>query len=370
MFHFICLSCHKEFPLNTLIWKCDCGGLLDIKSDVVFDKSKIDQNRSGLWRYKSFIPSINDETISFAEVPTPLDASSLAGRREVFFKHDYLFPSGSYKDRGNTVMVSWLKAMGIASVIEDSSGNAGASLAMYAARAGIKAKILVPEATSEPKLIQAKACGAEIVRVKGDRKATADQALMMAADTFYASHVYSPLFYHGTKTLAYELYEQTGAHLPDQILFPAGNGSLLLGLVTGFADLHRAGLIRQMPRLIAAQHEDYAPLYNAIHEVNAPFSGQKTIAEGIAISSPARLAQLIAVVKKHDVVVETVSEAEIVAALKIMLSKGYYIEPTSAVAVAAFLKQKDSFAAGDNTIIVLTGNGLKANDAIGKIIKT
>jgi len=369
MFRFICHFCKRTYPPDRIIWRCVCGGYLDIEQDTIFNKAYLDPGKSGVWRYKVMIPHLGEDIISFGETATPLEKSIFEGQ-QIYFKHDYLFPGGSYKDRGNTVLVSWLHAMGITHVLEDSSGNAGASLSLYAAKAGIHAQILVPENTSDSKILQARACGAEVIKIKGNRKDTADEALKRAESCYYASHVFSPLFYHGTKTLAYELFEQLGDTIPDRIIFPVGNGSLLLGLTTAYRELFEAGLIKSFPQLIAVQHENYAPLHHAINSENdfIPES-TPTMAEGIAVSCPLRLLQMKELSINYHVTVETVTEQEIVDALKLMFKSGYYIEPTSAVAFAAFRKLRMQFGEGEKIVVVLTGHGLKANNAIEKILK-
>ena len=368
MFTFKCNYCNETYPAGSMIWRCRCGHYLDIEYDYHFDPKLIDTRHHGLWRYKAFLPLLNDDIVSFGECLTPLDKYQLEGQ-SFFLKHDYLFPSGSFKDRGNALMMSWLKAMNIDSVIEDSSGNAGASLAMYAARAGISARIFVPAATSASKLLQAEACGAEIVRVEGDRQSTADETLRQSATSFYASHVYNPLFYHGTKTLAYELYEQMQGSLAENIIIPVGNGSLLLGLLTGFEDLYKAGLIDAIPCLIAVQQQDYAPLFHegggSLHSNTAIMP---TLAEGIAISKPLRLKQMKDMLTKYKGRVVIVSDRMIRDALCLAFSIGCYIEPTAAVAFAGFVKLRKEFRADEKVVVLLTGNGLKASATIGKLL--
>jgi threonine synthase len=132
-----------------------------------------------------------------------------------------------------TVMVSYLKSHGIEHVLEDSSGNAGASLSAYAAAAGMRCRILVPETASYPKIAQIAACGADVLTIRGSRQDVADAALRMSSEIFYASHNWVPFFVEGTKTLAYELWEQLGFKAPDNVVTPLGYGSSVLGCVRG-----------------------------------------------------------------------------------------------------------------------------------------
>ena len=179
-------------------------------------------------------------------------ASARAGRRScpvdwggapVLFKLEFTMPTGSFKDRGMTVMVSYLKSRGIDRVLEDSSGNAGASLSAYAAAGGLSCRILVPETASYPKIAQIAACGADVVTIKGSRQDVAEAALRQSAEIFYASHNWQPFFVEGVKTLAYELWEQLGFRAPDNVVVPLGYGSNVLGCERGFDELLRRGEI-------------------------------------------------------------------------------------------------------------------------------
>src|SRR5690606_5607327 len=152
--------------------------------------------------------------------------------KQLSLKLDYLFPGASFKDRGATVLISKLKEWGIRSLVEDSSGNAGASIASYAARAGMETHLFVARSTREAKKLHIRSMGAVLHEIEGDRQAVADAAIHFAHKHYDASHVRNPLFIHGTKTFAYELWEQCAGALPAHIFFPTGNGSLLLGAFT------------------------------------------------------------------------------------------------------------------------------------------
>ena len=159
-------------------------------------------------------------------------------------KPEWFNPTGSFKDRGTSVMMSVLAEQGIDQILEDSSGNGGASVAAYAAAAGIRAKILAPESTSPAKLLQARAHGAEVQLVPGSRTDTSTEAIRQSQHLFYASHNWHPFFLQGIKLLAYELWEQLGFRAPDNVVIPAGAGSLVLGCDLGFTELLAAGQIQ------------------------------------------------------------------------------------------------------------------------------
>jgi threonine synthase len=233
----------------------------------------------------------------------------------VRFKLEFMMPTGSFKDRGMTVMVSYLKSRGVDRVLEDSSGNAGASLSAYAAAAGLTCRILVPETASYPKIAQIAACGADVVTIAGSRQDVAEAALRQSAEIFYASHNWQPFFLEGTKTLAYELWEQSGFQAPDNLVVPLGYGSNVLGADRGFAELEQTGEIAAGPRLFGVQAARCAPYEAAFREGVehlVPMDVGPTVAEGIATSKPTRVAEVLRAVRRSGGSIVAVEEAEIV----------------------------------------------------------
>ncbi len=214
----------------------------------------------GMERYRKTLPlEPGTSLVHLGEGGTPLIHVELYGR-SVFLKCEHLNPTGSFKDRGTAVLVSALAAQGVSKAIEDSSGNAGASFAAYAARVGIEATIYVPETASGPKQAQIKAHGAHVIRIPGPRSAVSE-AVQREADrgAVYASHAYLPHGIAGMATIAYELVEQLG-RAPAAVVTPVGQGTLFLGLHRGFIALRDAGLIEAMPRLIGVQALSCAPI--------------------------------------------------------------------------------------------------------------
>lgn len=369
---YVSVNSGATYPLNEPRWCGDDGDLLDVDFNAAFDKEIIASRPANLWRYREALPVANDaEIITLGEGMTPLLNLDLSGHR-IRMKVDYLFPSGSYKDRGSTVLISYLKSLGISKVVQDSSGNAAASIAQYCARADIDCEIFVPETASSAKVRQIAACGASITKVAGSREATAEAALDVAEDSFYASHVWHPLFFQGTKTFAYEVCEQMGWQAPDTIILPVSNGALMLGVYVGLNDLMKAGVIDKLPKLIAVQTESCAPVYNAFQEGKADVESvepQVTIAEGIAANAPRRGKQLLECVRETGGTCIVVSESEIKTALVEMCQMGFFIEPTAAVAVAGAKKYIRNHATDDEKIVsTLTGSGLKAAEQIAGIV--
>jgi threonine synthase len=325
-----------------------------------------------LWRYREALPLDNDRNIvSFGEGFTPLIPFKL-GRREILIKQDQLFPSGSYKDRGAAVLISKAKELGVSEVVEDSSGNAGCAVAAYCAKAGIGCRIFCPASTSPGKTAQIEMYGARLILVPGSREDTSRAVLEAAADCYYASHAWNPFFFHGTKTWAYEVWEQLGWQAPDTVILPAGNGTILLGVEIGFRELLDAGEIRKLPRIVAVQSENSDPLARAFREklVNIPAIEKKdTLAEGIAIAEPVRGMQIVEAVRRTGGDFITVSDAEVEASLNELCRQGVYIEPTAAATVAAaarYLAQKPD---SELAMTVFTGHGLKSTEKMLKMIE-
>jgi threonine synthase len=349
-----CLKCDKHYSINQAIWRCECGGLLDIEFKAEFPIDKIQKRKNNLWRYREAIPVENDKNIiSLDEGFTPLNKELFFGK-EVWVKNDTLFPTHSYKDRGATVLISKIKELGIGSVVEDSSGNAGSAVACYCNEAGIDCDIFVPETTTEAKIKLIRNYGANLHKIKGSRENTFEAAFRDAQKAFYASHSWNPFFFQGTKTCAYEIWEQLNFSAPDTVIVPVGHGTLLLGIYKGFQDLVLAGKITKTPKIIGVQAENCAPL------VQSGFVKYPTIAEGIAIAEPVRREQILQAVKETEGYFVSVSEDEIKQGIVDALNAGYDIEPTSGTVLAALKKQVHTFDPDEMVVIVLTGNGLKS----------
>jgi len=352
------------------VWRCSCGGCLNTVPSKACLESDIQHNQHSLWRYEKALPfPISDSLVSFQEGLTPLVKDTWENH-EIYLKLDYLMPTGSFKDRGVVMMVNYLKALRVKNVVDDSSGNAGSSLAAYCAKAGIQCDIFVPAKAAKGKLAQIALYGAVLHKISGTRQDVTIAAQQFAEDrkdSFYASHNWHPLFLEGTKTLAYEVWEQLRYSLPDNIFVPVGTGSSLLGFFKGFEELMLAGVISTIPRIFGFQAENCSPLLDLSHD----FVPSPTIAEGVAIAHPLRGKEIIDAVDKTGGSISTVTEEEIIAALRQACLKGYFIEPTSAVALAGFEKCLHSGLITDDAVnvILLTGSGLKAANEIMDLLR-
>jgi len=353
---YFCPRCGRTFNEASRPVACECG--TPLKSTVDWTDLVIDTGARGMARYSSALPPL-DPIVSMGEGWTPLLPSRSGGP---CYKLEYLFPTGSFKDRGSVLVMTEAKNQGRESIVQDFSGNAGASIAAYAARCGIRATVIVPRDTSEAKRRQIELYGAVLEVVDGDRGAAASLAFSLSGSTYYASHVWNPLFLEGTKTVAFEIWEQLGFRAPDVVVVPAGNGTMLLGVFKGFRELLQRARVRRMPRIYAAQGAQCAPLYA---EWNG--TGEKvfraTVAEGIAMAAPPRMREMIDALRASRGDVIAVDDQDILAEQeRLALEEGLLVEPTAAAAPATerALRMAGVITAEDTVVVPLTGSGLKA----------
>jgi threonine synthase len=358
----------RTWPLDPPRWCGDAGQPLLLTEQRGIGREEIARDVRSLWRYRAALPPLAGAPITLGEGCTPLIERSFHGH-PALFKCEWFMPSGSFKDRGASVMLSLLRAQGINAVLEDSSGNGGAAIATYAAAGGMAARIMVPASTSPAKTVQSRAAGATIELIPGSRQDCADAALRAAAETFYASHNWHPFFLQGTKTLAYELWEDLGFTAPDNVIVPCGAGSNVLGCGIGFAELQRAGQIARLPRIFAAQPEHCAPIARAFLGSD-PVPPQPTIAEGTAIAQPIRMREVLGVLRLTQGGAVMLAETEIAEASLALARQGLYVEPTCAQAAAAFarLLRTGTIRPTERTVVVLTGTGLKATPRFAELL--
>ncbi|WP_159349262.1 threonine synthase [Roseomonas harenae] len=362
----------QTWPLEIPRWRGDDGQPLLLTDLPGIGRDAIDPAAPGLWRYAAALPFRPREPIAMGEGCTPLLSRRLHGV-DALLKCEWLMPTGSFKDRGASVMLSLLREHGITAVLEDSSGNGGAAIATYAAAGGMRARILVPDSTSPAKTVQSRAAGAEIQLTPGSRQDCADEALRQGNDPqsgfFYASHNWHPFFLQGTKTLAYELWEDLGFQAPDAVVIPCGAGSNVLGCDIGFGELLRAGQIDRLPRLYAAQPAHCGPL--AREALGLPAEPPRpTIAEGTAIAQPIRPQEVLGALRRSGGGGVLLEEGEIAEAALSLARQGLYVEPTCAQAVAALgkLVAEGQVRPGEKVVVILTGTGLKATPRYAELL--
>lgn len=318
-----------------------------------------------MWRYDKAYPIKGEDLVSaFGEGMTPLskDEWDTFG---IYIKNDALMPTGSFKDRGVVMMINSLALKGVKTITEDSSGNAGASVTEYAAKAGIDCNIYVPEGTSEGKVAQVKCSGASLHQIPGPRENTA-LAAQSVIEGVYASHNWNPYFIEGVKSMAYEIWEQLGYSAPDNIVCPVGNGSIALGLIQGFQELLSSSEVSYLPRIYGVQPHNCNTIYRKFHGKAEDFDAQPTIAEGIALKFSSKCDEVVEAIRISKGEMVEVREEEIIEALQKINRKGYFIEPTSAAAFAGMsqLIDQNKIDRDETTVVVISGNGLKAIDKI------
>ena len=361
---FYCSKCGKRESVTTRKAHCECGGLWKLDfTPPKFDCTEIDRDEWSMFRYREFM-ALRDETwrdITLGEGMTPIVPLDV----DVLLKMDYFMPTLSFKDRGAAVLVAHCKSIGIDSVVQDSSGNAGNSVAAYCAKAGIKCEIFVKDGTSPKKIDMIRAHGAACTIVPGSRDHCADvcREKVEREGVYYANHVYNPFFYEGTKTYIYEVYEQLH-RIPANIVIPVGNGTLFLGVMHGLEHLLESGCIDKMPQIIALQTETCDPLLQAAEQgmtEPADIIPEETIAEGIAIGKPMRGAEILEYVRKYAIRFIHAPEDRILDARKALALKGIYCEYTTAANYAAYLAYCEKYGPTPDSLITMCGAGLKSD---------
>jgi threonine synthase len=355
-----CLNCNLPYPEDTTPYICPvCDGLFDFSVTPEYAPAKV-SDEPGIWRYRhTFGLPTNAPSIYLGEGDTPLVLKKILGK-EIAFKLEFQNPTGSFKDRGSAVMISFLRSRGAQIAADDSSGNAGASFAAYASSAGIKAKVFVPSYASGPKTEQILAYGADLIPVPGPRS-NASKEIRQEADrgTIYASHAYFPQSFPGYATTAFELVDQLGIS-PGSILLPAGQGNLLLSIGRGFEALYHAKVIDSLPRIFGVQAARCAPLWTVYYQGKNALSNLiegETIAEGVRIITPHRLDALLGIVRKSQGRFVAVQENKILSGQQTLAKLGFYVEPTSALVWNALEQVIDDIP--EPIVVVLTGSGLK-----------
>ncbi|MDD6336960.1 MAG: threonine synthase [Lentisphaeria bacterium] len=383
-----CVSCGKTYDPWDLRYKCDCGGILDVKRDL----SKIDGEElrklwdsrwglkrgvesSGVWRYRELILSVPDEMIvTRQEGNTRLypagSAGKWAGLSDLWFKHEGENPTGSFKDRGMTCGASAARRLGAKSVACASTGNTSASMASYAAVAGMRAVIFIPEGKiAYGKLAQALAYNGRTLQIQGNF----DDAMALVQDVCRELNIYllnsiNPYRIEGQKAICIETLQQLDWQVPDWFVIPGGNLGNNSALGKALIELYELGIITKVPRIAVIQAEGANPLYTMWknHTEFKPVKNPETIATAIKIGNPVSWPKSMRAVTWSNGVVEQVSEQEIMDAKAKLDAAGIGAEPASCCSLAGAKKLRDSgvIAPDEKVIGILTGNILKDPDAV------
>jgi len=356
MARFVCVECGHEYPDLGLPYVCpDCGGIFTV-SDLVYEPIQ-KQTLPGIWTYKSMMGVEHNPVCYLGEGQTALVKREHNGI-DFLAKLESLNPSGSFKDRNSAIVTSFLKARGIQNVVEDSSGNAGASLALYSSGFGINAQIFVPAGTAGPKLDQIVACGARVEAIAGPRENAHQAALakLEISESVYASHAMLPFGLAGYATIAFEIFEQLGC-LPGTVYCPIGHGSLFFGILLGFKAICKHLGIDARPRMIGVQPERCSPLVSAWNNESFTPGNLGSLAEGTMVTNPARGKEILQeLIDGYDDLL-AIAEEDIEPARLELARMGIYVEPTSAMVYSGLKMKKDS-SSGIN-VLVFSGNGLK-----------
>ena len=375
-----CIRCGKEFDAGAIRYTCDCEGLLSVERDApsvgpsVFD-SRRDRargiDRSGVWRFREAVLDVACESI----VTHPEGSTRMYEREGIFFKHEGENPTGSFKDRGMTVAVTQAMRLGSRAVACASTGNTSASLAAYAAQAGLKAIVFVPAGkVSAGKLAQTLAYGAQVLAIRGDF----DEAMRLVRDICDEAGIYlvnsiNPFRIEGQKTIVWELLQDLDWEAPDWIVVPAGNLGNTSAFGKALREAHTAGWISSVPRIAAIQASGANPFARAFREGFADRIRvvPETVATAIRIGDPVSWEKAVVSIRDTAGVVEQVTDEELLDGKRTIDRWGIGCEPASGCTIAGVSKLRTAgiIGARDRVVCVLTGHLLKDAESVLKNVE-
>ena len=375
-----CIRCGKEFDAGAIRYTCDCEGLLSVERDApsvgpsVFDSRRerargID--RSGVWRFREAVLDVASESI----VTHPEGSTRMYEREGIFFKHEGENPTGSFKDRGMTVAVTQAMRLGSRAVACASTGNTSASLAAYAAQAGLKAIVFVPAGkVSAGKLAQTLAYGAQVLAIRGDF----DEAMRLVRTVCDEAGIYlvnsiNPFRIEGQKTIVWELLQDLDWEAPDWIVVPAGNLGNTSAFGKALREAHTAGWISSVPRIAAIQASGANPFARAFREGFADRIRvvPETVATAIRIGDPVSWEKAVVSIRDTAGVVEQVTDEELLDGKRTIDRWGIGCEPASGCTIAGVSKLRTAgiIGARDRVVCVLTGHLLKDAESVLKNVE-
>jgi threonine synthase len=376
----VCTACQREYRLGR-IYRCEsCNSPLDVQYDYgkisrgAFDPAR-GSRAEGMWTHRELLPVAPEYIVSLGEGRTPLLRCSRLGDQlgltSLWVKDETRQPTGSFKDRPLSVAVSKGKELGATTVVTASSGNAAAAMSAYAARAGLRAVVLVAADTPSGKLLQMCGSGARVVRVTGSVSNSIElaQAATKAFDWYNVTTTFAnPYSVEGDKTVAYEIAAELGWRAPDWIVVPTGSGPLPAGIWKGFGEMHHFGLVAGLPKMVLAQAAGCAPIVEAFRcggDAVRPWPSPRTVASGIKdplVGYSEDGTYALKVVRRSGGAAVAVSDEEILRVTRLMAeTEGLYAEPTAgtATACAADLRTRGTMGPDDEVVVVSTGHGLK-----------
>jgi len=347
-----CNEVHRGFR-----YKCDrCDSILLVD----YEDRSWDPNGEGVWRYQSMIPV--RRSVSMGEGSTPM-VRRRDVRDSVYMKLEGDNPTGSFKDRGSTVVISDAVNRGYGTATVASTGNMGASIAAYCAYGNIASKVFIPKDVPEEKILQMRAYDAGLVRTSGSFSDVVDRSIEEAdRGTYLASTGLNPYFIEGLKTTGFEIFEQVG--VPDWIVVPTGTGGHLTAIHKAFVELKELGVVHQLPRMVAVQAKTCSPIVNAwsTGDEIVPSENPETIASAIKVKVPFNGYTAIQAMRSSGGMGVIVDDHQILQSMKDLGQEGVFAEPSSATALAALTEM--DVDRDDRLVLVITGSGLKDPEAI------
>ncbi len=377
-----CVSCGKEYSKDEIIYTCtDCGAVLEVVCNPDVSKDIFSCRKQTMWKYKEFMPVDEKKIVSLEEGGTPFVKCDKLGSElgiDLYVKVEGSNPTGSFKDRGMSVGITKAMELGVSTVGCASTGNTSASLAAYAARAGLRCVVLLPSGkVALGKLAQAMFHGAEVLSIKGNFDEALDAITALALEgQLYLLNSVNPFRLEGQKSIGFEIVDDLGWQSPDRIILPVGNAGNISAIWKGVSEFYEAGFIEDRPMMTGIQAEGACPIVNAYQkgktEIEA-IENPETVATAIRIGAPvSSLKALRAIYDSHGHA-ETVSDEEILSAQKLLARKeGIGVEPASAASIAGLMKLVDQGVVdkGEQVVCIVTGHLLKdPNTAINACVE-
>ena len=366
-----CISCGAEYGLDEVIYTCrECDSILEVILEPDVSKDIFECRKNTMWKYKEFMPVDESKIISLDEGGTPFIKCNRLGEElgvNLHVKVEGSNPTGSFKDRGMSVGITKAMELGVATVGCASTGNTSASLAAYAARAGLKCIVLLPSGkVALGKLAQAMFHGAEVLSVNGnfDEALEAVTALALEGELYLLNSI-NPFRLEGQKSIGFEIVHDLGWRSPDRIMLPVGNAGNISAIWKGIHEFYEAGFIEDLPMMTGIQAEGACPITNAVKkgvEEIIPVENPETVATAIRIGAPVSALKALRAIYESDGTSEKVNDEEILDAQKLLArTEGIGVEPASASSIAGLRKMVESgeIDNGEDVVCIVTGHLLK-----------
>ncbi|WP_409199462.1 threonine synthase [Methanobrevibacter sp. DSM 116169] len=366
-----CVSCGEKYNNDEIIYTCgNCGSVLELVNDLNIPKETFENRKDTLWKYKELIPVREDKIVTIGEGGTPFCKCDKLGDEldiDLYVKVEGSNPTGSFKDRGMTVGMTKAMELGVDTVGCASTGNTSASLAAYAARAGLRCVVFLPSGkVALGKLAQAMFHGAEVISINGNFDEALEAMTSLALEKYlYLLNSINPYRLEGQKTIGYEIVQDLGWSSPDRIILPVGNAGNISAIWKGISEFYEMGYMDSKAMMTGIQAEGACPITKAFRKKAmdiVPFENPETVATAIRIGSPVSYTKALNAIYDSNGYSETVSDDEILAAQKLLAQKeGIGVEPASAASIAGLMKLREEGIVdkGEQVVCVVTGHVLK-----------